>query len=135
MWLFTGRHRELGAAICVIAFIAASIGSVFVILAGRLITRQDLSARKVLSFLLCAVTISATIGATQGFGEPVFTPPNALNRGSALFIAILGALLGVVGAMLSNKARLLRVLLLVVASGLLFGDLTGWLWRSAGATK
>jgi hypothetical protein len=134
MWLFTGRYRELGPVICLIAFIAASIGSIFLIVAARLVRRHDLRARKFVSVLLAVIAI-ATVSERLGYGEQVFIPPHSLNRGGALFIAIVGMLLGAVGVILSNRARLLRVFLLLVASGILFGDLTGWLRRSAGPGK
>ena len=119
LWLFTGRYRELGPAICLIAFIAASIGSIFLIVAARLIRRHDLRAGKVISLLLAVIAVT-TISESLGYGEQVFIPPHSLNRGGALFIAIVGMLLGALGVILSNRARLLRVLLLLVGSGILF---------------
>ncbi len=72
--------------------------------------------------VLITATVAAAIGESQAFGEPIFVG-NSLNRGVALVLAILGILLGVGGVILSQKLRLIRVLLLVAATGILFGDL------------
>jgi hypothetical protein len=42
MWLFTARYAHLGAAICLITFVVASIGVVFITTGVRLIQRRDL---------------------------------------------------------------------------------------------
>ena len=134
MWLFTGRYRELGTAICLISFVAASLGSIFLIVATRLIRGQKFRTGKIIGVLLAAIAVGF-ISLGVGSAEQVFVPPLSLNRGIALFGAIAGTLLGSVGMILPNRTRLLRVLLLAVAAGILFGDLTGWLMRSAGRSK
>jgi hypothetical protein len=70
------------------------------------------------------VIVVGLISEGLGSAEQVFVPPLSLNRGIALFVAIAGTLLGSVGVILSNRTRLLRVLLFAVAAGTLFGDLT-----------
>ena len=134
MWLFTGRYRELGTTICLISFVAASLGSIFLIVAVRLSQRQKFSTWKIIGVLLTVIAVGF-ISVGLGSVEQVFIPPNGLNRGIALFAAIAGTLLGSVGVILPNRTRLLRVLLLSVAAGMLFGDLTGWLLRSNGISK
>jgi zinc transporter ZupT len=69
-----------------------------------------------------------------GSGEQVFVS-DSLNLGVALFLGVAGIVLGLIGVILSNRFRPLRVLLLFASSAMLFGDLTGWLLRSAGPSK
>ena len=134
MWFFSGRYRELGTAICLIALVTASVGSIFLIVAARLIRRQNFSSGGIIGAVIALVAVSV-ISASLGSAEQVFIPPHSLNRGIALLVAIAGTLLGAVGVILSKGTRVLRVLLLVVAAGILFGDLTGWLLRLAGVSK
>jgi hypothetical protein len=134
MWLFTGRYRELGTAICLISLVVASLGSIFLVVAARLIRGQKFRTGKLIGVLLTAIAVGF-ISVGLGSAEQVFVPPLSLNRGIALFGAIAGIFLGFVGMILPNRTRLLRVLLLAVAAGVLFGDLTGWLLRSAGRSK
>jgi hypothetical protein len=130
MWLFTGRYAQLGPAICIIALGVAAVGLVFVGVASRLVRRGDVGTWWTAGVILAVTAAAAFDGA---FGEPVFVA-NSLNRGAALILAIVGVLLGAGGAIVSSKRRLLGALLLVAASGILFGDLAGWLLRSAGQT-
>ena len=130
MWLFTGRYGQYGPAICAIALGVAAIGIAFLVVAARLVRRSDVSAGSVVGVIL-AVMAAAVIGEVQAFGEPVFVS-EGLNKGAALMLAIVGLLLGAGGVSVSSKRRLLGVLLLVAASGLLFGDVVGWIRRSAG---
>ena len=133
MWLFTGRYSHLGPGICLIALAVASISAIFISSAARLVQRRDLKAANVVNLLLAAIP-AAILGQAEGFGEPVFVS-DGLNGGEALFLAIAGVLLGFGGLILSNKLRLLRVLILIVASAILFGDIAGWIRRSAGPSK
>jgi hypothetical protein len=128
MWLFTGRYAQYGPAICVIAFGVVSIGVIFLVIAVRLVQRRDVAC------VLITATVAAAFSESQAVGEPVFVS-NSLNQGTALFLAIVGILLGIGGVVLLNKLRLLRILILVAASAILFGDLAGWIRRSAGLSK
>jgi hypothetical protein len=123
-----GRYAQYGPAICVIAVGAVSIGVIFLVIAARLVQRSDVAC------VLITATVAAAFSESQSFGEPIFTG-NSLDRGVALFLAVLGILLGVGGVILSQKLRLLRVLILVAASATLFGDVAGWIRRSAGPSK
>jgi hypothetical protein len=138
MWLFTGRYRELGAAICLISFVVASFGSTFLVVAIQLARRPKLSIGKIVGVLLAVISVGF-IGEGLGSAEQVFIPPNSLNQGIALFAAIIGTSFGLVGIILGmvlrNRARLLRLLFLGVAAGMLLGDLAGWLERSHGLDK
>lgn len=129
MWLFTGRYAQLGPVICAIAVAALAIGSTFFIGAIRLIRRSDLVA------VLVTVTATLAFGYSSAYGELVFVGNGGLNRGAALFLAVLGVLLGVGGVILMRRLRLVRLLLLVAASGILFGDVAGWIHRSTGPSK
>ena len=133
MWLFTGRYAHLGAAICLIALVVASVGLVFITTAVRLIQRRDLKVPSIVNVLLVAIPASL-FGYAVGCGEPVFVSDH-LNLGMALFVAVAGIVLGLLGVTLSNRLRPLRVLVLFVASGMIFGDLTGWILRSAAPSK
>jgi len=130
MWLFTGRYAQYGPAICAIALGVLSIGVIFLVIAVRLVQRRDVACD------LITATVAAAFSESQAFGEPVFVSNN-LNQGTALFLAIVGILLGIGGVLLLklNKLRLLRMLILVAASAILFGDLAGWIRRSAGPSK
>jgi competence protein ComEC len=110
MWLFTGRYAQFGPVICLIAIAALSIGCIFLLGALRLARRSDLAA------LLVIATVAVAFGYSSAFGEPVFVGNGGLNRGAALFVAVLGILLGVGGAILTHRVRLLRVLLLIAAA-------------------
>lgn len=70
-----------------------------------------------------------------GFGEPVFVPGYGLNKGSALLLAVFATLLGVGVMTVLQRLRLWRVLLLLAASGIILGDVAGWLRRSAQPNK
>ena len=130
MWLFTGRYAQYGPTICAIALGVLSIGVIFLVIAVRLVQRRDVACD------LITATVAAAFSESQAFGEPVFVSNN-LNQGTALFLAIVGILLGIGGVLLLklNKLRLLRMLILVAASAILFGDLAGWIRRSAGPSK
>jgi hypothetical protein len=128
MWLFTGRYAQYGPAICVIALGVLSIGVIFLVIAVRLVQRRDVAC------VLITAIVAAAFSESQAFGEPVFVSNN-FNHGTALFLAIVGILLGIGGVVLLNKLRLLRILILVAASATLFGDLAGWIRRSAGPSK
>jgi hypothetical protein len=128
MWFFTGRYAQYGPAICVIALGVLSIGVIFLVIAVRLVQRRDVAC------VLITAIVAAAFSESQAFGEPVFVSNN-LNHGTALFLAIVGILLGIGGVVLLNKLRLLRILILVAASATLFGDLAGWIRRSAGPSK
>jgi hypothetical protein len=133
MWLFTGRYAHLGAAICLITFVVASVGIVFVTRAARLIQRRDLNVPNIFNVLLVAVPASL-LGYAVGSGEPVYVS-DSLNLGEALFLAVVGIVLGLIGVTLPSRLRPLRVLVLFAASAVLFGDLTGWILRSAAPSK
>jgi hypothetical protein len=133
MWLFTGRYAHLGTAICVITFVVASVCIAFITTAVRLIQRRDLKVPNIVNVFL--VTIPASLlGFAVGSGEPVFVSDN-LNLGVALFLAVADIVLGLIGVALSNRLRPLRVLVLSAASAMLFGDLTGWILRTAAPSK
>ena len=101
--------------------------------AVRLIQRRDLKVPNIVNVLL--VTIPASLlGFAVGFGEPVFVS-DSLNLGIALFLAVADIVLGMIGVVLSNRLRPLRALVLFAASAMLFGDLTGWILRSAAPSK
>jgi hypothetical protein len=128
MWLFTGRYAQYGPAICVIALGVLSMGVIFLVIAVRLAQRRDVAC------VLITATLAAAFNESQAFGEPVFVS-NSLNPRTALFLAVVGILLGTGGVVLLIKLRLLRVLILVAASAILFGDVAGWIRRSAGPSK
>ena len=87
----------------------------------------------VVNVFLVAIPASF-LGYAVGFGESVFVS-DSLNLGEALFLAVAGIVLGWIDVILSNRFRPLRVLVLFAASAMLFGDLTGWILRSAGPSK
>jgi hypothetical protein len=126
---FTGRYAQFGPVICAIAAGALAIGSIFLVGAVRLIRRSDLVA------VLATAATTVVVGYSSAYGEPVFVGNGGLNRGAALFLAGLGILVGVGGALLMRKLRLIRLLLLVAAAGILFGDVAGWIHRSTGLSK
>jgi hypothetical protein len=129
MWLVTGRYAEFGLVICAIAGAALTIGAIFFIGAVRLIRKSDLFA----ALVTAAVTLA--VGYSSAYGEPVFVGNGGLNRGAALLLAVLGIFLGVVAQIIMRRLRLLRLLFLVAASGILFGDVAGWIHRSTGPSK
>ena len=129
MWLFTGRYAQFGPVICAIAVGALVIGAIFLIGAVRLIRKSDLVA------VLVTATAAVAFSYSSAYGEPVFVGNGGLNRGAVLFLAVLGILLGVGGAILMRRLRLGRLLLLVAAAGILFGDVAGWIHRSTGLSK
>ena len=129
MWLFTGRYAHFGPAICAIAFVALSIGLLFLFGALRLVRRSDVAA------IIPFAALAAYLGYSSGFGEPVFVGNGTLNRGSALIAAVFGLMLGVCGALVPRRLRLTRMLLLLAAAGILLGDVTGWIQRSSGPSK
>jgi hypothetical protein len=129
MWLFNGRYAQFGPVICAIAIAALAVGFTFLIGAVQLIRKPDLV------LVVVTATLASALGYSCAHGEPVFVVGSGLNRGAALFLAILGVLLGVVGAILSRRLRLVSLLLLVAASGILFGDVAGWLHRTTGPSK
>jgi hypothetical protein len=133
MWLFTGRYAHLGAAICLIALVVASVCIVFITTAVRPSQRRDLKVSNIVNVLLVAIPASL-LGYAVGCGEPVFVSDN-LNLGMALFVAVAGIVLGLIAVTLSNKLRPLRVLVLFASAAMLFGDLTGWILRSAAPSK
>src|SRR5215467_13534588 len=116
MWLFAGRYASLGPTICLIALVTASIAILFAVVAVRLVRRSDLDASVGVSL---AVAASAIVSGVLGFGEQVVIPPNSLNRGIALFLAVGGVLVGVAGMMVPNRIRFVRVLILLIAAGVL----------------
>ena len=128
MWLFTGRYAQYGPAICAIAASVAAVAVTFFVMAVRSIQRSDLAC------ILVVVTVAGAFSESGAYGEPVFAS-NHLNLGVALLLAIVGLSLGIGGVFLSKKLRLSRVVILVAASAILLGDLTGWIWRSAGPSK
>jgi hypothetical protein len=129
MWLLTGRYAAFGPVICVIAVAAGAVGATFLIGAIRLIRKSDLGA------VLMTAMGAVAYGYSSAYGEPTFVGNGALNRGAALSVAVLGVLLGVGGAILLSRLRLLRLLLLIAASGILFGDVAGWIRRTTGPSK
>ena len=129
MWLFNGRYAQFGPVICAIAVGVLAIGSIFLIGAVRLIRRSDLLA------VLVTATAAFAFSYLSAYGEPVFVGNGCLNRGAAMFLAVLGILLGVGSAILMHRLRLVRLLLLVAAAGILFGDVAGWIHRSTGLSK
>lgn len=129
MWLFTGRYAQFGPVICAISVIAVAVGLLFLIYALRLIRKSDLVA------VLVTAIVTVAVGYSSGYGEPVFVGNGSLNRGAALFGAAIGVFLGVAGAILMRRLRLARLLLLIAASGILFGDVAGWIHRSAAPSK
>jgi hypothetical protein len=133
MWLFTGRYAHLGLAICLIAFVVASIGIVFLATAFHLIQRRDLNFPNTVNVLLVAIPASL-LGYAVGAGEQVFVS-DRLNLGMALVLAVAAVVLGLIGVIPSSRFRLLRCLVLFAASAILLGDLTGWILRSAGPSK
>jgi hypothetical protein len=128
MWLFAGRYGQFGPVICAIAAAALSIGSIFLVGAVRLIRKSDLAC------LLVTASAAVAFGYSSGFSEPVFLGGH-LNAGAALIIAALGTLFGIGGEILIRRLRLVRTLLLIAGAGLLFGDVAGWIHRSAGPSK
>ncbi len=133
MWLFTGRYAHLGTAICLVTFVVASIGIVFITTGVRLVQRPDCKVPNAVNVLLAAIP-ALLLGHVVGSEEQVFVS-DRLNLGVALFLGVAGSVLGLIGVILPNKFRPLRVLLLFASSAVLFGDLTGWLFRSAGPSK
>ena len=133
MWLFTGPYSQFGAAICLIALGVTAVGVVFIVIAARLIRRTDVSATRT-GLVILAVAAAAAFSEFKAVGEPVFVS-GSLNRGAALILAIVGIVLGVVGTIVSSKRRLLGILFLVTASGMLFGDVAGWIRRSDNPSK
>lgn len=95
---------------------------------GRVGARK--AVRTLLTFL-----IAMAIGEAIGFSEPVFIPGHGLNRGSALALAAAAALAGFGALLLPERVRGQRILILLVASGLLLGDVAGWIRRSAEPSK
>jgi hypothetical protein len=102
---------------------------VFLVSAARLYRRGDLVA------VLVAGIVAALFGYASAFGSPVFVGDGSLNRGAALFVGILGVLLGVGGVMLTRQLRFLRMLFFVAAGGILLGDIVGWIARSRLPSK
>ena len=133
MWLFAGRYRNLGPAIFLIALATASIAVVFLVVAFRLARRRVVKVPNLVNLLLIGGP-AVVFGEVTGFGEPVFVSGH-LNRGAALFTAILAIVIGIAGVAVSKRMRVLRILLLVMAAGILAGDLAGWLRRSAAPSK
>jgi hypothetical protein len=133
MWLFTGRYSDFGAAICLIALGVVATGVTFIVLTARLVRRADVSPARA-AVIIVALAAAAAFSEVKAVGEPVFVS-DSLNRGAALVLAIVGIVLGVVGAIVSSKRRLMGILLLVIASGMLFGDVVGWIRRSAYPSK
>ena len=129
VWLFSGRYAQFGPVICASAIAALAVGTTFLIGSVRLIRKSDLVA------VLATAVVTVSVGYSWAYGEPVFVGNGGLNRGAALYLAVLGVLLGVGGAILIRRLRLVRLLLLVAASGILFGDVAGWIRRSAGPSK
>lgn len=129
MWLFVGRYAHYAPAICAIAVAAVATACMFLARAARLVRRSDL-----LAVIVVAVS-AAWFGYMSGFAEPVFVGNGSLNRGAALLLAIFGGVLGVGGAILPAELRMTRILLLFAAAGLIFGDVAGWIQRSAGPSK
>jgi hypothetical protein len=111
-----------------IALVALAIGVMLLAGVVRMICRSDLVP------VLVIGGVAAVFGYSSSDGEPVFVGNGGLNIGAALFAAVLAILLGAIGAIL-GRLRLVRVLLLVSAAGILFGDVAGWLHRSAGPSK
>lgn len=128
MWLFTGRYAQYGPAICVVALGVSSVAIIFLVIAARLVRRHDLAS------VIFTATALAAISEYQASGEPVFVS-NRLNRGVALILAIVGVLLGIGGVALPKKLRGLRMLILVAASAIIFGDVAGWIQRTTGPSK
>ena len=133
MWLFTGRYAHLGCAICLIAFVVASVGIGFLALAFRPIQKRDLNFPNIVTALLVAIPASL-LGYAVGAGEQVFVS-DSLNIGMALFFAVAGIVLGLIGVTLSSRFHSLRFLVLFAASAILLGDLAGWILRSAAPSK
>jgi hypothetical protein len=139
MWLFTGRYAHYGVAICVTALGSAFIATIFAAMAGRLAFRgKGNSGRNLKSDIIWGFIILASAGAfggLVGFAEPVFVPGHGLNKGNALFLAVSAVLLGAGALALPGNPRRWRVLLLLAASGMILGDVAGWLRRSAQPSK
>ena len=140
MWLFTGKYAGYGMAICEIALGATLIAIIFAVLAARLTTRAARrSASGVKSdHIIWGVTIlaaGAVFGEMVGFGQQVFIPGYGLNKGFALILAVIATLLGLGAIGLPRRLLWWRVLPLVLASGLIFGDVAGWLRRSTEPSK
>jgi hypothetical protein len=136
MWLFTGRYAHYGVAICIVALGFASVAILFALTAGRLALRgEGRSGRDARSnsivWGLIVLAAAAAFGEIAGFEEPVFVPGYGLNRGDALILSVLATLLGIGALVLPRNLRRWRVLLLLGASGVLLGDVAGWLRRSA----
>jgi hypothetical protein len=133
MWLFTGRYGNLGPLICTIALGIAAIGSAFIVIALRRVKRSDIREESAFGAIL-ALMAGAVFGGELAYGEQVFVS-NRLNEGAALFVAIIGILLGASGVVISIKRRLLGILFLVTAAGILLGGVVGWIWRTTGPSK
>lgn len=129
MWLFTGRYAQYGPVICLIAFATLAVGLIFFVSAVRLARRSDLVAA------IVTAAFAAFFGYSSSYGEPVFVGNGTLNRGAALFLAVIGLVLGVCGKIFARRLRLTRLLLLLAAAGILFGDVAGWIHRSTGPSK
>jgi hypothetical protein len=133
MWLFVGRYAHLGGAMCLITLAVVSVGIIFMTIAVRVIQRPDLRIANAVTILV-VIILASFFGFAVGSGEQVFVS-DRLNVGEALFLAVAGTLLGSTAAIMSNRFRGLRVLILIAVTAMLFGDLTGWLLRSAGPSK
>ena len=129
MWLPIGRHAQFGTIVWEIAAAALAIGSIFLVVALRLIRRPNPTP------VLATAIVTVAVGYSSAYSEPVFAANGGLNRGNALALALVGVLLGVSGAFLIRRPQLARLLLLVAASGILFGDVAGWIHRSTGPSK
>jgi hypothetical protein len=140
MWLFRGRYAQYGPVICGIALCFASIAAIFTLVAARITYRREGSSGrggttgKIIAGLLIAAA-AMMFGEIIGFGEPVFVPGYGLNAGDALILAVAATLLGIAALVSPKRLRRWRVLLLVLASGMIFGDITGWIRRSAQPSK
>jgi hypothetical protein len=133
MWLFTGRYAQYGPTICAVALVVIFIGVAFMAIAARLALRHEV---KSWSFVvLLTLTAAITFGESVGFGEPIFVPGYGLNLGAALILAISATSIGFTGVVLPRNLRGWRILLLVLAAGMLFGDVAGWIRRSGGPSK
>ncbi len=140
MWLFRGRYAHYGVAICIVALGFASVAILFALMAGRLALRSEgRSGREVRSHStiwgLIILAAAAAFGEIVGFEEPVFVPGHGLNRGDALILSVFATLLGISALALPRNLRRWRVLLLLGTSGMLLGDVAGWLRRSAQPSK
>lgn len=129
MWLFAGRYAHFGPIICAIATVALTVGLTFLGVAVRMARKPELA-------LSCATALAALLfGYLAGYAEPVFVGNGGLNRGAALLVAVLGISVGLGGVVLTRRLHLMRVLLLAAASGILIGDVAGWIHRSSGPSK